>query len=394
MVEARPPSTTYRLKKFVRRHKGQVLAASLVLLTLLAGIVGTTLGLLEARKQAGIAHDEAEKKTRALYEEARQRTLAEEEKGKAKQAEAATLADYRASTDDAIEQLIGEKPELGLRERTYLEKTLKRWQAFAARKGEDQKSQAIRAEGHSRVAYLWAKLGQPDEARRDFETARDLQKKLTDAFPAVPAYQQELARTHNNLGGVLPDLGRRDAARREYETARDLLKKLADAFPAVPEYQVELGGSYCNFGRLVRSEGKPAHSLPWFDRAIRTLTPVHQKEPRDVVARLFLRNSYWERTEAHDQLKKYGEAVKDWDRAVALSPSAEQALLRASRAASRVQAGEVVEAVAGGRTSRSCWRSWRRRRRGSPRPRFRRLHPGRVLGTLTGSTKEAKLPGG
>src|SRR5581483_1111326 len=41
VVEARPPSPGYRLKKFVRRHKGQVLAASLVLLALLAGMAGT-----------------------------------------------------------------------------------------------------------------------------------------------------------------------------------------------------------------------------------------------------------------------------------------------------------------------------------------------------------------
>ena len=41
-VEARPPSAGYRLKKFVRRHKGQVIAASLVLLALLAGMAGTT----------------------------------------------------------------------------------------------------------------------------------------------------------------------------------------------------------------------------------------------------------------------------------------------------------------------------------------------------------------
>src|SRR5262249_7919011 len=39
VVEARPPSAGYRLKKFVGRHKGQVIAASLVLLTLVAGIV-------------------------------------------------------------------------------------------------------------------------------------------------------------------------------------------------------------------------------------------------------------------------------------------------------------------------------------------------------------------
>ena len=42
VVEARPPSRGYRLKKFVRRHKGQVIAAGLVLFALLAGMAGTT----------------------------------------------------------------------------------------------------------------------------------------------------------------------------------------------------------------------------------------------------------------------------------------------------------------------------------------------------------------
>ena len=55
VVEARPPSTGYRLKKFVRRHKGQVIAASLVLFALLVGIAGTTVGLIEAKRQQKIA---------------------------------------------------------------------------------------------------------------------------------------------------------------------------------------------------------------------------------------------------------------------------------------------------------------------------------------------------
>jgi serine/threonine protein kinase len=77
VVEARPPSVGYRVRKFVRRHKGQVIAASLVLLALLGGIVGTTLGLVEARrqeeearKQEKIARDETDEKERALLAEA------------------------------------------------------------------------------------------------------------------------------------------------------------------------------------------------------------------------------------------------------------------------------------------------------------------------------------
>ena len=48
---AGPPTAAYRLRKFVRRNRVQVAAAALVLLALVLGVVGTTLGLLEARRQ-------------------------------------------------------------------------------------------------------------------------------------------------------------------------------------------------------------------------------------------------------------------------------------------------------------------------------------------------------
>jgi eukaryotic-like serine/threonine-protein kinase len=50
-AQARPPSAAYRLRKSLKRHKGPVVAASLVLLALLAGFVGTTWGLFEAKRQ-------------------------------------------------------------------------------------------------------------------------------------------------------------------------------------------------------------------------------------------------------------------------------------------------------------------------------------------------------
>ncbi|HEV3022647.1 MAG TPA: serine/threonine-protein kinase, partial [Pirellulales bacterium] len=50
-VEACPPSAGYRLRKFLRRHKGPVLAATLLALTVVVGFAGTALGLVEARRQ-------------------------------------------------------------------------------------------------------------------------------------------------------------------------------------------------------------------------------------------------------------------------------------------------------------------------------------------------------
>src|SRR5262249_28761914 len=45
-VLACPPSTAYRLRKFVRRHRGPVLAAGLVVLARVGGVLGTTGGLV------------------------------------------------------------------------------------------------------------------------------------------------------------------------------------------------------------------------------------------------------------------------------------------------------------------------------------------------------------
>ncbi len=72
-VLAYPPSAVYRLKKFARRNKGPVLAASIILLLLVGGIVGTTAGLIQAR-----AATEQERLARGR--EAEQRQLAEEQK--------------------------------------------------------------------------------------------------------------------------------------------------------------------------------------------------------------------------------------------------------------------------------------------------------------------------
>jgi tetratricopeptide (TPR) repeat protein/serine/threonine protein kinase len=59
-VMASPPSTTYRIKKYIKRHKTGVFAAALVVLALLVGVAGTTMGLLKAKQAEKLAKEEAE----------------------------------------------------------------------------------------------------------------------------------------------------------------------------------------------------------------------------------------------------------------------------------------------------------------------------------------------
>jgi serine/threonine protein kinase len=83
-VVAHPPSAAYRLEKFVRRHKGQVLAAGLLLLTLLAGVVGTSVGMvraegrrIEAERARASEADRAEGERLAKLDAQEKKTAAE-----------------------------------------------------------------------------------------------------------------------------------------------------------------------------------------------------------------------------------------------------------------------------------------------------------------------------
>jgi serine/threonine protein kinase/tetratricopeptide (TPR) repeat protein len=85
-VQACPPSLGYRLRKFVRRNRWPVLAASLAVLALVAGVAGTTWGMLRAEqaRRDAVAAQAAESERAAGERRAReeaQTRLAQVERG-------------------------------------------------------------------------------------------------------------------------------------------------------------------------------------------------------------------------------------------------------------------------------------------------------------------------
>jgi eukaryotic-like serine/threonine-protein kinase len=78
-VEACPPSAAYRLGKFLRRHRVPALAATIILLLLVAGIVGTTWGLIRADRAREAEAERAEGEKRANQKA--QKLLQQIEKG-------------------------------------------------------------------------------------------------------------------------------------------------------------------------------------------------------------------------------------------------------------------------------------------------------------------------
>ncbi len=74
-VEACPPSTTYRVKKFVHRHRRVVIAASVVFAVLVLGLIGTTLGLVKATAAEERAESERDAQQRLNFRMAVDRGL-------------------------------------------------------------------------------------------------------------------------------------------------------------------------------------------------------------------------------------------------------------------------------------------------------------------------------
>jgi tetratricopeptide (TPR) repeat protein len=175
---------------------------------------------------------------------------------------------------------------------------------------------------------LGSVLRKDEDAEAAHRQAVAIRKKLAAEFPTVPAYRQELAASHNNLGLALVRMGRRPAAEAAHRQALVLFEGLAADFPGVPAHAVHLGGGYCNFGNWVQGGGQPEAALGWFQKAIATLRPVVQKEPRLVDARRFLCNSHLGRARALDELGRITEATRDWERALDLDRGTRKATFR------------------------------------------------------------------
>ncbi len=153
IVEARPPSTIYRVRKFVRRHKVQVIAAGLVFLALLAGISGTTFGLIRAEQQRRIAQRRGDSEARAKIDAEAKRIEAEKQQHRAEAGE--TLAGER------LIQVKAEKTKVE-EEKQRAEKQLFRseWLLYASQIGSAQRDWET-----NKFAQAWKHL---NATRQDF----------------------------------------------------------------------------------------------------------------------------------------------------------------------------------------------------------------------------------
>jgi tetratricopeptide (TPR) repeat protein len=303
-VLAAPASQWYRLRKLVRRHRGPVLAAGLVLLALVGGITGTTWGLLRA------VH-ERDAKDVALKAEQQAR----EDESRARQQAFAAL---RSMTADVVERKFAQGAVLTADDRAFLRGVIAQYDAFAAIQGNDADSRAVRAEGRWRVGLMRDRLGEQTEAGQDYEQAVSLYQQLAADFPSRPEFRYGLARSHRGRGILLRYTGRLREAEQDYGQALSLCEQLAADFPSNPEFRDELARNHNNRGLLLRVRGRPKEAEKDYDQAVSLFTQLTADFPSRPEFRLELANSHNSRGILLHERGRPQEAERDFGQALSM----------------------------------------------------------------------------
>jgi serine/threonine protein kinase len=264
-VLASPPSGVYRFRKFVRRHRMAVASVALLLLTLTLGVVGTTIGLIEARQAQRRALDEAAKAT-AVHEFLRDALgSADPFEGSGRDVTVVEMLDDAArrigdsfadapEIDAAIRNTVG-LTYLNLGRHKDAEPLL---QAALARRRRSSRGDSLDlAESLNAVARLHHAKGEYEEARTAAEEGLSMRRRLLgDRHPAV-------AESLHYLSEIVKDSG--DYARAE-ALARESLSIRREAFAAGPQLRVAesllgLSAALASQGELEEAETTHRESL-------------------------------------------------------------------------------------------------------------------------------------
>lgn len=256
-VQACPPSMGYRLRKFVRRNRGPVIAASLVALALILGLAGTTAGLIwalqaeaDAKASALLAQNEKtnaqrelERAVEAEADAKTQRDKAIESERQAKEAEADTKAfsDFLVNDVLAVARPAGERG--GLSKDVTVRAAL---DAAVPKLSETFKDRPL-AEAIARhdLGVTYRLVGEPALAEPHLRRAVELRGNLLG--PDHP----DALNSANSLAVLLKDLGKVDEALRVYAEILPLKKvKLGPNHPDTLSTMNNLAQAYWDAGRL------------------------------------------------------------------------------------------------------------------------------------------------
>jgi tetratricopeptide (TPR) repeat protein len=223
-VTAAPPSTAYRVGKFVRRHRGGVLVAAALAGLLIAGIAGTSYGLVRAEARRA----EAEGQRR---EADAQRTTAEQ-----------VLTVFQ-------NMLKGVRAEVALGRDTTLLKEIVNRTRDRVEAGEFKAQPMTEVSLRHSLGLTYLNLADYENAERMLAGALQL------VNSASPGDETRMATALNNLGGLWFEAGRPQRAEEFFRASLDLQRRIA-----VGDSD-SLAQALVNHGSLLDQLGRPKEAI-------------------------------------------------------------------------------------------------------------------------------------
>jgi non-specific serine/threonine protein kinase/serine/threonine-protein kinase len=293
-VTARPDTLRYRTGKFIQRNRTAVVAAFLVAITLLGGIVATSW-------QAHTAN----------VQRARAERRFQEVRGLAR----TVLFELH----DAIVNLPGStqaREILVKRAQQYLD-------GLAVESKDDSSLQRERAMAYMRIGDVLGlptrpNLGHTAEALDSYRKALEIEKELAVRDPANTTYPADLAATYNSICQVQQSSGKFRESLNACLEAERIQESRASARPGDLTLRADLAATHQNIAGAYFNLGEWEHSREQRSRALAEFQELHRRDPQNEVFLSELATAYHRMAGLEEQVKNYSVARTNSLHAVAL----------------------------------------------------------------------------
>jgi non-specific serine/threonine protein kinase/serine/threonine-protein kinase len=310
-VSAGPPSQIYKVRKFVRRNRAGVAAASLLVMAVFLGIAGTTTGMIRARQAERHARVEAETARQVsdflvdLFE------VADPDQARGETITAREILDQGAVK---IESELADQPEtqarllntigkvyrnLGL----YEDAAPKLEVALALRREGSREDELDLAESLAELGDLYIDLGRYEEAEEVIKEAIEIQEHHGQEA------NLEMAETLNELAQVYRREGMYDQAEHYYQRARD------SRVAVLGEDHPDVAASYNSLAILNWNRGRYDQAEALYKQALGIWRAAYGSDHSDVAKALNNLALLYHHLDRHDDAQPlYEEAIEIYER--------------------------------------------------------------------------------
>lgn len=286
-VIARKDTFGYRSSKFIKRHKVGVIAATLIVVSLVAGIFATLW-------QARIARQE--------------RAEAELRFNDVRRLANSFLFEFH----DAIQNLPGATPAREL----VVKRALEYLDSLAQKSSNDPSLKRELATAYQRVADIQgnqysAHRGDTAGALENYRKALAIRESLAAARPADSDARRELAESCDKIADISELMGDLNGALDYYRRSLAIRESLLDADPTNPQLRHDLASSYDSIGDTLAKTGDAQAALDNIRKALAVRESLSAVDPNNIEARRELAISYHKMTDALAGAGSIVEAIEN-----------------------------------------------------------------------------------